>query len=103
MKVILKKLQLLLKKMIIGGAEKVLVPMLEQLCLQEHKVTVYLVEDDGELRNKIPDNVEVKVLPWINKSVIKRIKETLNQKILSFFRILSSYAKLKLNKNNFIK
>lgn len=100
----IKKIAIVTQKMIIGGVEKALIPMLEQLYLQGHKLTVYLVEEGGELRNKIPDNVEVKVLPWINQSVIERIKETLTQKdIKLFFRILSSYAKLKLNKNNFIK
>lgn len=46
--------------MIVGGVEKALIPMLEQLSLKGHKLTVYLVEEGGELRNQIPESVEVK-------------------------------------------
>lgn len=100
----IKKIAIVTQKMIVGGVEKALIPMLEQLSLKGHKLTVYLVEEGGELRNQIPESVEVKKLPWIDRSVIERIKGVLAKRdIKVFFRILYNYAVLNFKKNNFIK
>lgn len=58
----MKKVLFALKDMNVGGVEKALLSLLNELDRQEYKITVLLLQNQGGFLNEIPKDVEVKVL-----------------------------------------
>ena len=48
------KVAIVTKKMVIGGTEKALIPMLKQFDPQEYEVDLYLQEPGGALYEELP-------------------------------------------------
>ena len=58
----MKKVLFVLKDMNVGGVEKALLSLLNEMDRQEYKITVLLLQNRGGFLNEIPEDVEVKVL-----------------------------------------
>lgn len=68
-----KNILIVTNKMVMGGVEKALLGMINLIDSNNYNVTVFLLEEGGELRNNIPKWVNVKILPTINISIKDRI------------------------------
>lgn len=58
----MKKVLFALKDMNVGGVEKALLSLLNEMDKQEYKITVLLLQNRGGFLNEIPEDIEVKVL-----------------------------------------
>ena len=100
----MKSILFMLINMNIGGTEKALINMLNELQKEKYKVTVLLLEKYGGFLNQIPDWVEVKYLDeyknlkkYINEPPIKSVKELLIKKeYINAFNFFLSYCISKL-------
>lgn len=100
----MKSILFMLINMNIGGTEKALINMLNELQKEKYKVTVLLLEKYGGFLNQIPDWVEVKYLDeyknlkkYINEPPIKSVKELLIKKeYINAFNFFLSYSISKL-------
>ncbi|MGM8274018.1 glycosyltransferase [Clostridium perfringens] len=100
----MKSILFMLINMNIGGTEKALINMLNELQKEKYKVTVLLLEKYGGFLDQIPDWVEVKYLDeyknlkkYINEPPIKSVKELLSKKeYINAFNLFLSYCISKL-------
>ena len=89
----MKKIIIVSQAMEIGGAEKALLGLLENIDKEKYQVNLFLMRHSGELLKYIPNNV--KLLPEISEYAMLGIpiKETLKRSVSVFFRRI--YGRLK--------
>lgn len=68
-----KKIVFVTKRMIMGGIEKSLISLIENLPTNEFDVTILVMEPGGELLDQIPREVTVKHLFGSEKTALRRI------------------------------
>lgn len=94
-----KKIVIVTHKMVMGGIEKSLISLINSINRDLYDVSIFLMENGGELINEVPKWIEIKLIPSINESIIKRIKLNLNYKKLSkalsilYYTILTKLTK----------
>lgn len=103
----MKKVLFVLKDMNVGGVEKSLISLLNEMDFKEYKVTVLLLKNQGGFLNAIPKEVEVKVLEkyemtesWVNNPPLLEIKKLLSMKHFDMaFKLFAGYIWYKLSRN----
>lgn len=103
----MKKVLFVLKDMNVGGVEKSLISLLNEMDLKKYKVTVLLLKNQGGFLDVIPNEVEVKVLEkyemiesWLNSPPLVEIKKLLSiKKIDMAFKLFVGYIWYKLSGN----
>lgn len=91
----MKRIAVISKQMVMGGVEKCLINMLEKYASRAH-ITLFLMSEGGELREEIPENVEVKIMPDIALDSKKRLIKALKTKgIKESIRIFKGLYKIK--------
>lgn len=83
----MKKILFALKDMNVGGVEKSLISILNEIDYQKYKVTVLLLKNNGGFLDSIPKCVEVKILEkyktieaWVNNPPIVEIKKLISRR-----------------------
>ncbi|WP_226620263.1 glycosyltransferase [Cytobacillus firmus] len=69
----MKKVVIVTRRMILGGIEKALISMLEQMPKDKYDVTVLVMGVGGELEDEIPLHVKLKCLYGDEKSTLEKI------------------------------
>lgn len=103
----MKKVLFVLKDMNVGGVEKSLISLLNEMDLKKYKVTVLLLKNQGGFLDAIPKEVEVKVLEkyemtesWVNNPPLLEIKKLLSMKHFDMaFKLFVGYIWYKLSRN----
>lgn len=97
----MKKIAIVTKKMAMGGVEKTLISMLENIDSEKYDITLFILEEGGELLKQIPQYVHVRLIPGINTSTIDKIKKLLkNLKLFDVIKLI--YNNIALKKANTI-
>lgn len=99
------RVAILTRQMVMGGIEKALIEMLNIMIEEEYEIDLYLLENGGELLNKVPKKVNVKYVFGKEKSVAEKIKKKLKKfefikaiKLLYWYILLIKIVKPKGNK-----
>lgn len=100
----MKTVLFVLKDMNVGGVEKSLISLLNEMDYQKYKVTVLLLKNNGGFLESIPDNVEVKTLEkyeviesWLNNLPLVEIKELIfTRRFIQAIKLLVGYIWYKL-------
>lgn len=103
----MKKVLFVLKDMNVGGVEKALLSLLNEMDRQEYKITVLLLQNRGGFLNEIPEDVEVKVLEryqdiegTVNNPPLYEIKKICKKKEISrVLQLLLGYIWYKMSGN----
>lgn len=103
----MKKILFVLKDMNVGGVEKSLISLLNEMDFDEYKVTVLLLKNYGGFLDAIPNGVEVKVLEkyekiesWVNNPPLLEIRKLLSKKcFIMAFKLFAGYIWYKLFSN----
>lgn len=88
----------------LGGTEKALLGLLNEIDLKENEVTVLLLEKKGELLNRIPNEVKIKTVPEFEKMKpiifnpphYYAMSELKKKNIFNAIRTIIRYIKVKL-------
>lgn len=96
----MKKVLFMLKDMNVGGVEKSLISLLNEIDYQKYKVTILLLKCDGGFLKDIPNNVEIKVLDkyeeietWLNNPPLTEIKKLLiSRQFSKTFKLFVGYT-----------
>lgn len=84
----MKKVAIFGERMSIGGCEKALISMLENLPREGYEYTLFLLEKEGELLNDIPKWINIKTIPFIDKDYKQIIIHYM--KSFKFLRVITS-------------
>lgn len=103
----MKKILFVLKDMNVGGVEKALISLLNEMNFQEYEVAVLLMKNSGDFLDSIPNNVEVKYLEqydmiesWVNKPPLLEIKRLYKEKkVITALKLLVGYIWYKISGN----
>lgn len=101
----MKKILFALKDMNVGGVEKALLSLLNEMDRQEYKITVLLLKNSGGFLNDIPTDVEVKILDQyqeieavVNNPPLLEIKRLCKKrKIAAALKLFIGYVWYKLS------
>ncbi|KQL39945.1 hypothetical protein AN960_08220 [Bacillus sp. FJAT-25509] len=87
----MKKVLFVVDKMVLGGAEKVLVDIIKNLPKDKYEITIFTLFDGGELSNQIHNSV--KRISWFNRQYkgIYRIIKYMNPKKIYTDNIKEEY------------
>ena len=97
-----KKVLILSHAMEIGGAERALLGLLENIDTNQYQVDLFLLRHEGELLNLIPKNINV--LPAISEYTVlaRPMQQVLKEGhiLLALARLYGKYKANKFNKKN---
>jgi glycosyltransferase involved in cell wall biosynthesis len=92
------------RRMVMGGIEKSLISLLESLSTHKFEITVLLMGDGGELRNNIPDYINVQPIFGTEKSTIEKMVNKAKQgKITDSYKVGMYTLLTKFTKKIYVK
>lgn len=95
----MKKIAIVTRKLVMGGVERCLITMLKKYA-NNCEVTLFVMEQGGELYDEIPNNVRILQIPGIGESWKKKIlKYVMCGKVKKSVQLFENIVKLKKEKN----
>lgn len=94
-----KKIAFVIATFMIGGQEKALISMLNEIPRDKYDITILTLFDEGEFKAFVPDWVRIKVIPRDNFNVKKNMIENMKKlRIIKLVEDLYYIINLKLSK-----
>lgn len=96
----MRKIAIVTRGMMVGGIERALLSMLNNIDYSKYKVDLYIVEGGGELEKEIPDDIEIKYIyeKKLRESICESIK-SLN--FIKLFNLILTGIETRIVKNKY--